>query len=46
MKADPALPPVSLRCAVLTISSRRTAAEDTTGDYLATALAEIGRAHV
>lgn len=42
MKADPALPPVSLRCAVLTISSRRTAAEDTTGDYLATALAEAG----
>ncbi|CAM3790051.1 molybdenum cofactor biosynthesis protein B [Castellaniella denitrificans] len=42
MKANPALPPVSLRCAVLTISSRRTAAEDTTGDYLAAALGEAG----
>ena len=42
MKADPALPPVSLRCAVLTISSRRAAAEDTSGDYLAGALADAG----
>ncbi|WP_323029073.1 molybdenum cofactor biosynthesis protein B [Castellaniella defragrans] len=42
MKARPDLPPVSLRCAVLTISSRRTTAEDTTGDYLAAALAEAG----
>ncbi|WP_368642340.1 molybdenum cofactor biosynthesis protein B [Castellaniella ginsengisoli] len=42
MKANPALPPVSLRCAVLTISSRRSAAEDTTGDYLADALSGAG----
>lgn len=42
MKADPTLPPVHLHCAVLTISSRRTAAEDSTGDYLAHALTEAG----
>jgi molybdenum cofactor biosynthesis protein B len=42
MKADPTLPPVSLRCAVLTISSRRQAAEDTSGDYLCGALQEAG----
>ncbi|MFT0532992.1 molybdenum cofactor biosynthesis protein B [Castellaniella hirudinis] len=42
MKADPTLPPVSLRCAVLTISSRRTAAEDTSGDYLCAALKDAG----
>ncbi|HET8598311.1 MAG TPA: molybdenum cofactor biosynthesis protein B [Castellaniella sp.] len=42
MKADPTLPPVSLRCAVLTISSRRQAAEDTSGDYLCGALQETG----
>lgn len=42
MKANTTLPPVSLRCAVLTVSSRRTAADDTTGDYLATALTQAG----
>lgn len=42
MKADTTLPPVQLHCAVLTISSRRTAAEDTSGDYLADALQAAG----
>jgi len=42
MKADPTLPPVSLRCAVLTISSRRQAADDTSGDYLCGALQQAG----
>lgn len=42
MKADPSLPPVSLRCAQLTISSRRKAADDTSGNYLAAAIQDAG----
>ena len=42
MKADASLPPVSLHCAVLTISNRPATAEDTSGDYLATALQDAG----
>ncbi|WP_322996328.1 molybdenum cofactor synthesis domain-containing protein [Castellaniella sp.] len=42
MKADPSLPAVSLHCAVLTISSRRTTADDSSGDYLSTALQDAG----
>lgn len=44
MKADPTQPPVSLQCAVLTISSRRQAKDDTSGDYLEAALREAGHA--
>lgn len=42
MKADPNLPPVSLRCAVLTISNRRTPADDSSGAYFSTALQTAG----
>uniref|UniRef100_UPI00334189E5 molybdenum cofactor biosynthesis protein B n=1 Tax=Castellaniella defragrans TaxID=75697 RepID=UPI00334189E5 len=42
MKADPALPPVTLGCAVLTISDRHTPADDTTGDYLCDSLRAAG----
>ncbi|MGB7399335.1 molybdenum cofactor biosynthesis protein B [Castellaniella sp.] len=42
MKADSSLPPVNLQCAVLTISSRRQAHDDTSGDYLAQALQAAG----
>ncbi|WP_345797068.1 molybdenum cofactor biosynthesis protein B [Castellaniella sp. MT123] len=44
MKADPTQPPVSLRCAILTISSRRKTPDDTSGDYLSTALRDAGHA--
>ncbi|MGB6241679.1 MAG: molybdenum cofactor biosynthesis protein B [Castellaniella sp.] len=42
MKADPTQPPVSLRCAILTVSSRRQAKDDTSGDYLDAALRDAG----
>jgi molybdenum cofactor biosynthesis protein B len=41
MKADPSKPPVRLRCAVLTISSRPDR-QDTSGDFLAAALQQAG----
>ena len=41
-KADPNAPRVSLNCAVLTISDSRTAETDTSGDYLAEAVAAAG----
>lgn len=42
MKAQPHQPPISLRCAVLTISDRRSATDDTSGDYLCTSLLAAG----
>jgi molybdenum cofactor biosynthesis protein B len=41
-KADASKPKTSLTCAVLTISDTRTAANDTSGDYLAESLAAQG----
>ncbi len=45
-KADPSKPPVSLKCAVLTISGTRDAGNDTSGDYLSQSLTEAGHACV
>ncbi|MFW7340391.1 molybdenum cofactor biosynthesis protein B [Pollutimonas sp. H1-120] len=41
-KADTKKPPVSLNCAVLTISDTRDAGNDTSGDYLAESLLAAG----
>lgn len=41
-KADPNAAPISLRCAVLTISDTRNADNDTSGDYLAQSLQAAG----
>lgn len=42
MKADPTLPPVTLGCAVLTVSDHRTPEDDGTGDYLCDSLRAAG----
>lgn len=41
-KADTSRPPVSLNCAVLTISDTRNTLNDTSGDYLAASVANSG----
>src|SRR3546814_3489473 len=41
-KADTNKPPVTLHCAVLTISDTRDAGNDTSGDYLADSLRAVG----
>ena len=41
-KAAPDLPPVSLNCAVLTISNSRNSSNDTSGDYLVNSLQAAG----
>lgn len=41
-KANTSRPPVSLACAILTISDTRTPENDTSGDYLAASLAAAG----
>src|SRR5690606_36125716 len=41
-KAAPNLPPVSLNCAVLTISDTRDSSNDTSGDYLVDSLRAAG----
>lgn len=42
MKANPLLPSVSLHCAILTVSDRRSAADDTSGDYLCASVQAAG----
>src|SRR5690606_11324696 len=41
-KADPSKPPISLNCAVLTISDSRHAGNDSSGDYLRQSLEAAG----
>lgn len=45
-KAKPNLPPISLNIAVLTVSDKRTAADDTAGNYLQNSLEAAGHKNV